>query len=230
MFPSLLNTGAGAAAIAAMEFSQHPQFEATSIGFGCPALLNKELSESTKDYITTIISDSDVVPRMSGATVANAILDVMSLDWTERAVEDMTELLKVAKENMPFPIPDDKISEAVEWAKGEIKKNVKSTLECVSAERSEIVLFPPGRCVHLYRDGVGISASYVPCDFFDMVDVSRTMVEDHLTTGYDKVFVELMRGHLQDSKFEFRHDVSGVRKEKEKRLKSGVSNVSSDHN
>lgn len=52
--------GAGAAAIAAIEFNDYPNIDARAIGFGCPALLSKELSESTKDYITTVIADSDV--------------------------------------------------------------------------------------------------------------------------------------------------------------------------
>lgn len=84
--------GAGAAAIACIEFNDEPNIEASCIGFGCPALLNKELSEKWKDKITTIISDSDCVPRMSGATAANMLMDVLEYDGTEFAMEDVHQV------------------------------------------------------------------------------------------------------------------------------------------
>ncbi|KAL3913502.1 MAG: hypothetical protein SGILL_006460, partial [Bacillariaceae sp.] len=60
--------GAGAAAIACIEFNDHDKIEATCIGFGCPALLDRPQSKEWKDKIITVISDSDCVTRMSGAT------------------------------------------------------------------------------------------------------------------------------------------------------------------
>jgi Lipase (class 3) len=60
--------GAGAAAIACIEFNNNDKIEASCIGFGCPALVNREMSEQWKDKIITVVSDSDCVSRMSGAT------------------------------------------------------------------------------------------------------------------------------------------------------------------
>lgn len=60
--------GAGAASIACIEFNDQEEIEASCIGFGCPALVNKEMSEKWKDRIITVVSDSDCVSRMSGAT------------------------------------------------------------------------------------------------------------------------------------------------------------------
>ena len=55
--------GAAAASIAAMELKVHEDWMTVeALGFGCPSLLSKELSESTKDYITTVVADADVVP------------------------------------------------------------------------------------------------------------------------------------------------------------------------
>lgn len=55
--------GAAAASIAAMELKEHDAWMTVdALGFGCPSLLSKELSESTKDYITTVVADADVVP------------------------------------------------------------------------------------------------------------------------------------------------------------------------
>ena len=55
--------GAAAASIAAMELKEHEEWMTVdALGFGCPSLLSKELSESAKDYITTVVADADVVP------------------------------------------------------------------------------------------------------------------------------------------------------------------------
>lgn len=211
--------GAGTASIAAMEFNDHPKMSAICVGFGCPALLNKDLSLSTVDYITTVVSDCDMVPRMSGATVANVLIDAKALDWIDSGVADVNELLMVSKSKVPFLLSDDKIDELTEWARAEIRKSIDNNRASLPEEREKVELFPPGKCIHLYRDGVGISANYVPCDFFDGIDVSRTMIEDHyITEGYHKLLVELMRNHTNDSTFSFRHDLAALRSEKEQRL------------
>jgi len=71
-------------------------------------------------------------------------------------------------------------------------------------EKMQPVLFPPGQCVHFYRDGSGISGSYVPCTFFNEIDIARTMIEDHLiSSGYRKIFLNLMRDFHKDDHFSF---------------------------
>lgn len=211
--------GAGAGAIAAIEWNDQPNFNVKFIGFGCPALLDKEQSEKTKDFITTIISDSDCVPRMSGATAANMFQNAMATDWLETSFLDLEQILHVADCKLPIKIPDSKKQEIRDWAKSEYEKKIKPVIDEVPKERAEVVLFPPGRCIHVYRDGVGVSACEVPCDFFDELDVTRTMLEDHLTVpGYDKMLTELMRAHNGDSTFAFKNDVAGLREERDVRM------------
>lgn len=69
--------GAGAATIAAMNMMNSNEFasdigndvdydvkvSANVIGFGCPALLSRDLSVMTRDFVTTVIADADVIPR-----------------------------------------------------------------------------------------------------------------------------------------------------------------------
>ena len=78
--------GAGAAAIAAMEFKDQPNIDVEVVGFGSPAMLSQELSEGMKDYMTTVVADDDVVPRLSAPTLINALLDVMEYDYIPRYV------------------------------------------------------------------------------------------------------------------------------------------------
>ena len=116
--------GAGAASIAAIEFNDNPRIEANAIGFGCPALLSKELAD--QDFITTVVSDSDVVPRMSGVSVRNAILDVMSYDWAEVAYRDVEQLIKVVRKNLKaLPISDDFEKSVLEYVKKSLDDTIK---------------------------------------------------------------------------------------------------------
>jgi hypothetical protein len=123
-------------------------------------------------------------------------------------------LLAVLNAKVPFDIPKEKQAQTLDWVQTELSKKIQPAVANVPTERQELVLYPPGKCIHLFRDGVGVSATYVSCDFFNELDVTRTMVDDHLTSGYDRIFTDLMRGHMNDSKFCFRHDVMGLRIEK----------------
>ena len=138
--------------------------------------------------------------------------NVLANDWLETAYLDLEQILHVADCNLPIKIPESKKQEIREWVKTEYEKKVKPRIAKVPKERAEVMLFPPGTCIHVYRDGVGVSACKVPCDFFDELDVTRTMVDDHLTvSGYDRMLTELMRAHLSDSTFLFKNDVPGLR-------------------
>ena len=64
----------------------------------------------------------------------------------------------------------------------------------VSKERAVPVLIPPGTCINMYRDGIGSSGKYTPCAF-DSIDVTRTMLLDHMTdSGYHRVLLQFARG------------------------------------
>lgn len=203
--------GAGAGAVAAMEFNKLDYVEANAVGFGCPPTLSKELSESAKDYVTTVVCDSDVVPRMSGATVSNVVMDVMSRSYKDMAMVDAHQVLDAIDANSIFKPSKEQKEHILEY----ISKALDDDFEKykVDYDPLEVVLYPPGKCIHLYRDGTGISGAYVPCTFFNEIDVNRTMILDHGTaSGYDSVFHELMRRHLQEIHFDFPHDVEKATK------------------
>ena len=199
--------GAGAAAIAAMEFNEYDWITAKSIGFGCPALLSLELGRSTKDYITTVVSDADVVPRMSGASLANMILDVMSYDWTSKAMEDVEQLLDFLNDTSPFEIPKKTI---LDWVEAGLEKN-KPFFDKVQKDRLSMVLYPPGTCIHFFRDGSGYTGTYTPCELFHEIEFSRTLVDDHLIPpGYHKAMVGMLRDHTGNLNEDFVHDLMAI--------------------
>lgn len=191
--------GAAAAAVAAMEFHEHDWIKVESIGFGCPSLLSPALSEGTKDYITTVVDDADIVPRMSGASVANLLLDLLEFDWTDMALEDIKFTMERATTSFPFGklLPSKDL--ILDWAQSFIDRDIKPKLQKERKERLSNELIPPGSCIHLYRDGVGYSAVYTPCSFFSRIDLSRTLIDDHLVVpGYHRALVTIMRDYRND--------------------------------
>ena len=75
---------------------------------------------------------------------------------------------------MPILLPEDKKSDFVDW----FEKQAEKSISPISGlERKEVQLWPPGRCLHFYRDGVGVSCVKVPCTLFNEFDVARTMLD-----------------------------------------------------
>jgi len=249
--------GAGTAAIAGMELKQYEDFiDIEVIGFGCPALLSKELSESTKDYITTVINDADIVPRMSGPSITNLLLDLLEYDWTRDAIEDMQFTLERGKSlfaNKFLPDTDA----IIKWVKDYLNKNVrpkfyydskdsdddvaednnsnnldddnerdkdiiedddeskqrirKSKKKRIIRDRVPNLLVPPGRVIHLFRDGYGFTATHTPNDFFTSVDFAITLIDDHLIPqGYHRALLSAAQDIDRDYKFQFSNDLLGI--------------------
>lgn len=203
--------GAGAATIAAMEWNTKPfgqakldhdhtdaarvnnmkndiQVSAHVIGFGCPALLSKSLSLATKEYVTTVIADADFIPRISGATLVNLLLDVKSFDYRKEAERDIEQALREvqsrvsssddsSKSMLSFKIGEDNIQSVMGFIRRGMETVTTTTdaidviVEGKQIKKKQPVLFPPGDCIHFYRDGSGISGAFVPCDFFNEVRV-----------------------------------------------------------
>ena len=120
-------------------------------GFGCPALLSKELSEESSPYVTTIVADNDLIPRMSAATMINAIIDTGSYNWIPFARRDIEEALTELPK--AFQLPPMILSQ------NNIDR-ILSLLDDILPDESSIpkpikrmdpILFPPGRIYHFYR-------------------------------------------------------------------------------
>ena len=86
--------GAGTASIACIEFNENLSdlVEASGIGFGCPPILDTAQSERWSSKITTVVNDSDMIPRMGGPTLVNLFIDILEFDYTEYAMEDVREV------------------------------------------------------------------------------------------------------------------------------------------
>lgn len=196
--------GAGAAAIAGVELNSFDNVNVKVVGFGCPALLSPELAKKTEKYITTVISDSDVVPRMSAATVANVLLDIMEYDWTPFARRDIEHALGEVRQLYPFLVSEAMADSLMGVVDNMFEVYVKPTIKAPTTERAKPELCPPGLCVHIYNDGSGMAGSISPGTFFQEIDVSRRLIDDHyIPSGYQKHLLDLMRQYTNDHNFRF---------------------------
>jgi len=198
--------GASAATIAGIELNDEKHIDATVVGFGCPAMCTSCLSEKYKDMVLTVVNDADMIPRMSGASLYNIANDVMEYDWTPKARRDTEQALR----ELRFWIGESEVRTAMKFVDKVITEYIRPGIvkdNLQPPERAEPVLFPPGTLVHFYRDGSSISGSYAPCTFFGEIDISRTMIDDHLIKkGYHRLFLTLMRDYHDDEHFAFESD------------------------
>lgn len=136
---------------------------------------------------------------MSGATLVNLLLDLNQFEYQDLAERDVEQALRELqgrfsdssltmvgnrqsnKQVLPFSIDEDAIQKVMGYVHRSIDKvsggegdMSKPSGKNVAADKMIPCLFPPGTCIHFYRDGSGIDGAYVPCTFFDevsMIDV-----------------------------------------------------------
>ncbi len=123
------------------------------------------------------------------------LLDLKYFDYRMQAERDVEQALRELKCMLSFNIAEDDIQSVMGYVRRGLEKvtsTVPSAVESTTqnkdgtdandietekrkdneterVKKKEPVLFPPGDCIHFYRDGCGISGSYVPCDFFNEV-------------------------------------------------------------
>ena len=139
---------------------------------------------------------------MSGATLVNLLLDLRQFEYQEQAERDVEQALRELQGRLTdssstpvgssqsnkgvLSIDEDAIQKVMGYVhrgiekvsgEGEVSESL-STKE-TAVEKMVPCLFPPGCCIHFYRDGSGIDGTYVPCTFFD--EVSKRLIIALLT-------------------------------------------------
>jgi hypothetical protein len=88
-----------------------------------------------------------------------------------------------------------------------LNQSLPTALE-IGTKLKEIQLFPPGSCIHLYRDGISWQGNFVPCVSFDEIEAVSQMLDDHLLDmGYYLALLVFMRNLKKDHHWNFEHDI-----------------------
>ncbi|XP_072968371.1 uncharacterized protein [Typha angustifolia] len=53
----------------------------SAVGFGTPPCLSKELAENCASYVSTVVLQDDIVPRLSAASLARLRNEILETDW-----------------------------------------------------------------------------------------------------------------------------------------------------
>ncbi|EFH58105.1 lipase class 3 family protein [Arabidopsis lyrata subsp. lyrata] len=54
----------------------------SAVGYATPPCVSKELAENCSDFVTTIVMQDDIIPRLSAASLARLRNEILQTDWT----------------------------------------------------------------------------------------------------------------------------------------------------
>ena len=113
--------------------------------------------------------------------MTNLLLCLVEFDWIPYAKRDVKHALGELSRVNPSIFNEDFLRKVRQTIFPLIDKHCESLIERELTNRVQPELFPPGRIIHLYRDGYGMSGSFVPNNFFKEFDVTRRMVDGKST-------------------------------------------------
>eukprot|EP00511_Aplanochytrium_stocchinoi_P010301 CAMPEP_0204862888 /NCGR_PEP_ID=MMETSP1348-20121228/2895_1 /ASSEMBLY_ACC=CAM_ASM_000700 /TAXON_ID=215587 /ORGANISM="Aplanochytrium stocchinoi, Strain GSBS06" /LENGTH=418 /DNA_ID=CAMNT_0052013037 /DNA_START=343 /DNA_END=1599 /DNA_ORIENTATION=+ len=194
--------GGGAAAIATIHLRRSGRVKNVEcFTIGSPPVVSEELASECADYVTSVVCDDDIVPRLTRTTILNLAQQVSVFDWTTFLRRDLEELVQELQYAVPFLLssPDtrEKLLKVIEnyvlvaFAPEKGKTFADDKKESVFTENK---LFQPGSLLHMYRTGRGFAATWVRRKMFAEIAFSRTMLDDHFCEAYVKAADEILNG------------------------------------
>lgn len=136
--------------------------------------------------------------------MATLMRDILEFDWFPYAERDAHESIETLHARQPNLLGKELLLQLKEVITPIMKDYAERHISTKTPHRREPVLFPPGKCIHFFRDGVGFSATRVPNTFFSEIDVTRRMLDDHIFhSRYEQTFLAVMREHRNDPHFRF---------------------------
>ena len=179
--------GAGTASLAAIEFIEccSAWMDAEALGFGTPALLSPDLSYKYRDAITTVVTDADCVPRMSGTTMVNALHRIAQHDFGDDLLleYDIFTRVMLSQLSVGQNLATNLVRDLREWITQLLENHLRPTIAKIRDSNLTLYepeLVPPGECLHIYRDGTAWQGTYVNCTFFNELDIAWHAVDDHM--------------------------------------------------
>jgi hypothetical protein len=152
---------------------------------------------------------------MSGSSLVNTWRKAGSYDgWIDDTKQDVEFVAQIMKENLPFPGLTETIMNGIfDFLEKQRERLAPGgSQQQVLNSPATRVLFPPGECVHLFRDGTGWQAVYKSCDQFNEIEAVRHLVSDHMIdTGYYRGLLGYIREIKNDMNWKFEPDLMELR-------------------
>lgn len=151
------------------------------VTFGPAACMNRALAESVMPFTLSLVNGSDCVPCLTYQGLRNLALEVDAIDWEK----ELTELVSMV--NLEWLPPD--VAALGQRQVANLKKNIPSRrIGSSSPMREPEALFPPGQTVQIGQDGSFVER---PLEYWQRIDLSPRLFEDHFMRSYLKVLLTL---------------------------------------
>ncbi|CAJ1434033.1 unnamed protein product [Effrenium voratum] len=190
--------GAAVAASCAVQLRSHGGgLSVRCVCFAPPATVDPSTALDCKGYVTSVVHDDDVIPRMQIRSLLQLYHDVGSYNWLPRALEMVRNLRQdpqgwvLEYGDYAFGLPLEERLESLWRAQLEKSKELKE----VEAEYGHIQpLRIPGFVVHLYRSPseCGYGATQEEAAALEHIELSPTMVTDHMLDAYIEALARLL--------------------------------------
>ncbi|KAJ4822112.1 hypothetical protein Tsubulata_002836 [Turnera subulata] len=107
----------------------------SAVGYATPPCVSRELAESCSDYVTTVVMQDDIIPRLSVASLARLRNEILQTDWMSVVEKDdwksVVGLVTNAKQVVSSV--QDVAHKLADYAKFRDKKNVPDESRTVPA-------------------------------------------------------------------------------------------------
>lgn len=125
---------------------------------------------------------------MSGVSAANLLMKIMEFDWLPFAKRDVRHAVEELHRSQPILFNQQVCDKILGLVEPFLEQNLQTTTTTTrnsnttttkqqQQQQLEPELFPPGQCIHFYRDGIGVSVNVVPNTFFGELDFNRRMLD-----------------------------------------------------
>ncbi|KAG0542912.1 hypothetical protein BDA96_02G144800 [Sorghum bicolor] len=173
----------------------------SAVGFGTPPCISKEAAESCAGYVSTVVLQDDIIPRLSAASLARLRNEILKTDWVSvLEKEDLKHIVDiVTNAKLVVSSIQDVARKLGDYAKivsvstnYGTKDPANSTEMLSSDSRNDVFvpedLFLPGTLYYLQRDIEDINGvedeSYMlwkgdPGENFQRILLSGNLISDH---------------------------------------------------
>nr|CAB3456593.1 unnamed protein product [Digitaria exilis] len=174
----------------------------SAVGFGTPPCISKEAAESCASYVSTVVLQDDIIPRLSAASLARLRNEILKTDWVSvLEKEDLRHIVDiVTNAKLVVSSIQDVARKLGDYAKivststnSDVAKDPADSTKMLSSDSTNDVfvpedLFLPGTLYYLQRDIENINCvddeSYTlwkgdPGENFQRILLSGNLISDH---------------------------------------------------
>ncbi|KAJ1256717.1 hypothetical protein BS78_K326100 [Paspalum vaginatum] len=174
----------------------------SAVGFGTPPCISKEAAECCASYVSTVVLQDDIIPRLSAASLARLRNEILKTDWVSvLEKEDLKHIVDiVTNAKLVVSSIQDVARKLGDYAKigsvstnSDVAKDPANSTEMLSSDsRNDVFvpedLFLPGTLYYLQRDTEDINGvdeeAYTlwkgdPGENFQRILLSGNLISDH---------------------------------------------------